>query len=102
MLPGFGRGAGERGVDAAAAGGHADLDPVGLERAQNLQKTGVKMRFAADQRHFRDRELSELFHESEAFFGGELFGARLARPGAAVNAREIASQRELPDGDARP
>ena len=92
---------GQRGVDAAAAGGHARSHARLADRAHHVEEAGVEVGLAADERHLLRAHLGELAHEVERLGGAELVGPRLGGARAAVGAALIAGERELPDDVAR-
>jgi len=57
----------------------------------------MQVRLAADQHHLAGAGRRELRHHLQGFIGGELARARVAGARAAVGARLIAGERQLPD-----
>jgi hypothetical protein len=87
------------GGDAAAARRDQRLHAARGDARDDLAPVVAQVRLAADQDDLDHAELGELIDEVERLGGGQLVGARTARARAAVAAREVARERDLPDGE---
>jgi hypothetical protein len=84
------------GGHAAAASGHAWPDARGLERPRDVEVAVVQVGLATDEDDLAAAHRGELRDHGERLGGGEFVGARVAGARAAMGARLIARQRELP------
>src|ERR1043165_2030941 len=99
--PGLLRGADALFVEGQAAALQAGVDAVLGERADDVEPVAAEEGLAADDRHLAHAQPGKLPHHVQALLGGQLRRPGLARPRSAVDALEVAGQRDLPHGGER-
>ena len=84
-------------VEGEAAALQAGMDAMAAEGADDVEPVAAEEGLAADDGHFAHAKPGELPHDVQALLGRQLRRPRFARPRPAVHALQIAGERDLPD-----
>jgi hypothetical protein len=88
--------------EPAPAGRHERHHPALSDPSDDVDPIVAEVRLAPDDRHLTHLQRRHLIDEVEALLGAQLVGPVAAGARAAVSAREVARERDLPHGVERP